>query len=147
MSRGRGRRRGRSSGSGPRLVPAGCRVRRREAGAGSVLVLAAVGVLVVVLAGALLVVAAARDAHRARSAADLGALAAARGTVAGRPPDCAAAARIAAGVGAALRGCRALHDGSVVVAVGVHLRWARGWAGLPTEVGGTARAGPQGLTS
>jgi secretion/DNA translocation related TadE-like protein len=147
MSPGRWRGRGRGGGRRPRPEAAGCRVRRREAGAGSVLALAAIGVLVVVLAGALPVVAAARDAHRARSAADLGALAAARGTVAGRPPDCAAAARIAAGVGAALRGCRALHDGSVVVAVGVHLRWARGWAGLPAEVGGTARAGPQGLTS
>lgn len=117
--------------------------RHAERGAGSVLVLAAAGVVATVLAGALVVVAAVRDAHRARSAADLGALAAARGPAAGSAADCAAAAAVGHAVGAVLEACRELGDGSVLVVVAMPARWPAGWPGLPAEVIGTARAGPE----
>ncbi len=118
---------------------------RSERGAGSVLVLAVTAAVAVVLAGSLVVVAAVRDAHRARSAADLGALAAARGPAVGGAADCGAAAAVTAAGGAGLRECRAVADGSVLVVVGVPARWAAGLPGLPGEVTGRARAGPESL--
>jgi secretion/DNA translocation related TadE-like protein len=137
------------AGASPVVGPAvrgARRVRlRREQGSGAVLVLGAVACVVVVLAGALVVTAAVRDAHRARSAADLGALAAAAGPAAGGAADCAAAAVVTSAGGARLRGCRALADGSVLVVVGVPVDWAVGWPGLPEEVTGAARAGPESL--
>lgn len=113
-----------------------------ERGSGSVLVLAAVAVVAVVLAGCLTVVAAVRDVHRARSAADLGALAAARHSAHGAGADCAAAGAVGAAVGAALGECRELSDGSVLVVMTVPARWPAGWPGLPGRVEGAARAGP-----
>ncbi len=141
-------------GPPPRTAPTGTAARRpagvrpgcsgrREAGAGSVLVLAAAAVVCLVLAGALVVVAAVRDAHRARGAADLGALAAARGSAAGEGADCAAAAAVGLAAGATLTECRELGDGSVLVVVTVPAPWAAGWPGLPVVVTGTARAGPE----
>ena len=120
---------------------AGSATRRDEVGAGTVLVLAALGAVVVVLAGALMLVAAVRDAHRARSAADLAALAAASGPAAGEPPDCAAAAQVARAMGASVRECGAQADGSVTVRVGVRISWPARWPGLPDVVTGSARAG------
>ena len=119
--------------------------RRREAGAGSVLVLAAAAVVCVLLAGGLVVVAAVRDVHRARGAADLGALAAARGSAAGEGADCSAAAAVGLATGATLTECRELGDGSVLVVVTVPAAWAAGWPGLPAVVTGRARAGPYGV--
>ncbi len=113
-----------------------------ERGSGSVLVLAAVAVVAVALAGCLTVVAAVRDLHRARSAADLGALAAARGSADGAGADCVAARAVGAAVGAALGACRELPDGSVLVVMTLPARWPAGWPGLPGHVEGAARAGP-----
>jgi len=104
-----------------------------------------IAAVAVVLAGSLVVVVAVRDAHRARSAADLGALAAARGPAVGGAADCSAAAAVTAAGGAELRECRALADRSVLVVVGVPARWAAGLPGLPREVTGVARAGPESL--
>jgi secretion/DNA translocation related TadE-like protein len=129
----------------PAVLAPACSRPRCERGAGSVLVLAVTAAVAVVLAGSLVVVAAVRDAHRARSAADLGALAAARGPAVGGAADCGAAAAVTAAGGAELRECRALADGSVLVEVGVPSRWAAGLPGLPREVTGLARAGPQSL--
>ena len=116
---------------------------RGERGAGSVLVLGVVGAVVAVLAGALVVVAGLRDVHRARSAADLAALAAGRPLTSGGTADCVAAARVAAGNGGALTLCLELPDGTVLVEVGVATSWPHGWTGLPDSLSGTARAGPE----
>lgn len=115
---------------------------RSERGAGSVLVLGVVGAVVTVLAGTLVVVAGLRDVHRARSAADLAALAAGRPLTSGGTADCVGAARVAAVNGGALSICRELPDGTVVVEVGVDTSWPLGWTGLPDSLSGTARAGP-----
>jgi secretion/DNA translocation related TadE-like protein len=115
---------------------------RGERGAGSVLVLGAMGAVVTVLGGGLVAAAGLRDVHLARAAADLAALAAARSLTSGGAADCAAAARVAAANGGALTWCRGLPDGTVVVRVGVAASWPRGWTGLPGSLSGTARAGP-----
>lgn len=123
-------------------VLTGRRAPHPERGSGSVLVLGAVLVVTVVLAGALVVLAAVRDAHRARAAADLAALAAALPRAVGGPADCRRAATVAAVAGAALVECRPLPDGSVRVRTRIAVRWPAGWPGLPPAVEGRARAGP-----
>lgn len=112
-----------------------------ERGSATVLTVGAVAVVVMVLTGAMVVSGVVRDVHRAGSAADLAALAAAGPVASGEGTDCQAAASIAAANGAVLTECAAEPDGSVVVAVSVGRRWAVGWAGLPAQVSGRARAG------
>ncbi len=115
---------------------------RREEGGASVLVVAASGAVVAVLAGALAVTATVRDVHRARAAADLAALAAAAGTADGGSVDCASANAVAARNGATLAACGALsrrvgrRRGLVPV---VRSGPASAW--LPREVSARARAG------
>jgi secretion/DNA translocation related TadE-like protein len=108
-----------------------------ERGAATLLVLAMAGILVF-LAVALVEVAAAFVAHRsAQSAADLAALAGARGLVEGRD-GCATAAEIAAANHAHVTSC--LVSGSAVE-VAVEVAGPR-WLGRPTSLVGRARAGP-----
>jgi secretion/DNA translocation related TadE-like protein len=115
---------------------------RRERGGASVLVVAAAGAVVAVLAGSLAVVATVRDVHRARAAADLAALAAAAGTAGGGSVDCASANAVAGRNGSILAACGSLADGSAVVTVSVPvLRSGPASAWLPREVTARARAG------
>lgn len=115
----------------------------RERGSGSVLALAGVGAIAVLLAAALQLAGVVAAAHRARAAADLGALAGAEAVQAGagQGAACAAAARIAEANGAAQEGCLVAVDGSVFVTTEESLP-----PGLATFAGGTvrgtARAGP-----
>lgn len=123
------------------------RSRATEQGSGTVLVLAGCAVLVLVLVVVSAGIGLIADVHRARSAADLAALAAAAPLLAGAPPDCTTAARIAAANGARLASCAALADGSVLVDVEVLVRGAGvvtvagGW---PAVVSGRARSGVSG---
>lgn len=115
---------------------------RREDGGASVLVVAASGAVVAVLAGALAVTATVRDVHRARAAADLAALAAAAGHGDGGSVDCASAHAVAARNGATLAACGPRADGSAVVTVVVPVvRSGPASAWLPREVSARARAG------
>ena len=113
----------------------------RERGSATVWVLALAGVLAVVGAAAVLVAAAVTARHRAGSAADLAALAAAGRAVLGDPDACAVAARVAGGNGARLATCRVGDDAVVAVTVVVPVRL--GPLGL-YEATGRARAGPVG---
>ncbi|MBD3784348.1 MAG: flp pilus-assembly TadE/G-like family protein [Micrococcales bacterium] len=114
---------------------------RPEEGSGSVLVVGALGALVAVLAGALVLAGAVRDVHRAQGAADLAALAAARPLVVGGAPDCGVAAEVAGANGAVLERCSVLADGSVVVEVVVRRSGAVRWPGVPDDAVSRARAG------
>jgi secretion/DNA translocation related TadE-like protein len=111
---------------------------RDDRGSGTVLVLALSTVLVMVgmLLAALAAVGVAR--HRAASAADLAALAAADRALVGERAACAAAARAARAVGADLEACRLTGDIADVVAV-VQPPGAIGRLGAAR---GVARAGP-----
>lgn len=123
------------------------RTGRRPSGAGSdrgsatVLTVGAVAAVVLVLAGVLVVSGVVRDVHRARTAADLAALAAAGPLSSGGGADCELAVSVAAANGAVLTGCAVGADGSVLVSASVDRRWAPGWEGLPATVSGRARAG------
>jgi secretion/DNA translocation related TadE-like protein len=111
--------------------------RRGERGSATLLVVAMAGVLVL-LGAALAVVAAMVVDHRtAQAAADLAALAGARGAGAGGDA-CAAAARVAAADGARLTGCVVTgRDVEVQVEVpGPH------WLGQIADLGARSRAGP-----
>ena len=118
----------------------GSAVVRSERGSASVLVVGAVGTVVMVLSGVLVVVGAVRDLHRVQAAADLAALAAAGGASGGGRPDCVAAVGVADSNGAGLTLCSTEPDGSVVVTAVVHRYGPRGW-GLPRTISSTARAG------
>lgn len=118
-----------------------------EQGSGALLVLACGATLTLALVFASLLAGVVRDAHRARSAADLAALAA----VAGGPglgdaasSSCANAARIASLNDARMSSCSVLADGSVLVAVEVDVS-ASGLLAhigvLPDVVSSRARAG------
>ncbi|MBT9257773.1 hypothetical protein KMZ32_10900 [Phycicoccus sp. MAQZ13P-2] len=107
----------------------------------TVLVVGAAGAVVAVATGGLVLAGVATDVHRARAAADLGALAAAGPLVGGGPPDCTAAADVATRNGARLVACGTGEDGSVVVRVSVPLGVV-GRPGVPSVVDATARAGP-----
>ncbi len=114
---------------------------RRDRGSGTLLVVGAVGVVLALVVGALGVVAAVVASHRAQSAADLAALAAAGALVRGEPPAaaCALAGRIAGRGGAGVVSCRTGDDLSVEVLVRVV-------AAVP-QVGAAvarSRAGPAG---
>ncbi|MDP3711680.1 MAG: pilus assembly protein TadG-related protein [Mycobacteriales bacterium] len=111
---------------------------RGDRGSGTVLVLCLAMVLTgttVVLAG---LGAAAVARHRAASAADLAALAAADRVLDGETAACAAARRAGDAVGARVRACRL--DGDRVTVV-VEVRPAGALAGLGSAAA-TARAGP-----
>ncbi len=113
---------------------------RIERGSASVVVVGAVGTVVLVLSGVLVVVGAVRDLHRVQAAADLAALAAAGGVSRDARPDCPAAMGVAEANGARLTLCTTEPDGSVVVTAAVHRHGPRGW-GLPRTISSTARAG------
>ncbi|WP_104526331.1 Rv3654c family TadE-like protein [Blastococcus atacamensis] len=112
---------------------------RDERGSATVWVLILSAVLVAVAAAAVLVGLGMGARHRAATAADLAALAAAGRAVVGDPDPCAAAAGIAAANGAELVGCR-LEPGAVV-SVQVSVTVSLGRLGLHDSIG-RARAGP-----
>jgi len=114
---------------------------RAEGGSATVLTVAAIGAVVVVLAGVLVVAATVRDVHRARAAADLAALAAAATLASGGAVDCGVGASVAAANGGVLSQCASRADGSVMVTVDVERRWPVGWARLPAQASARARAG------
>ena len=111
----------------------------RERGSATVWVLALAGVLAVVGAAAVLVAGAVTARHRAGSAADLSALAAAGRAVTGNSDACAVAAEVARGNGARLATCTVEEGAVVAVTVAVPVRL--GPLGL-FEATGRARAGP-----
>ncbi|WP_156971385.1 Rv3654c family TadE-like protein [Knoellia sinensis] len=118
---------------------------RGERGAGSVLVLAATGVLVSGAVAGLLVGSAAAAAHYARTAADLAALAAAGALQAGEVDPCARAGAVARDNGADLVHC-SLGVGETVT-VGARRAVALGWPGIPDHAVASAKAGPAGQVS
>ena len=119
--------------------------RRDERGSGTVLVAAAMAVLLVLGIAGLQVGAAASAAHRARSAADLSALAAASALQEGRADPCGRAGLLAGRSSARVVDCRLGPDDSVVVRVTTDLDLM--WPGLPRTATASARAGPDGTQS
>ncbi|MFC7490030.1 MULTISPECIES: Rv3654c family TadE-like protein [unclassified Knoellia] len=112
---------------------------RDESGSGTVLVVAAMGVLLVLVIAALHLGAAATAAHRARTAADLAALAGAATLQDGDASPCARAAQVAGRNRARLVACALVGESvSVRVATAVPARWP----GVPDEALASARAGP-----
>lgn len=109
---------------------------RSDQGSGTVLVVAAVSVVLTVTMAALVLGSAVVGSHRARSAADLGALAGARSAQSGSPgtKPCAEAARVARANGATVSSC-SLVGVDVWLAVTVPA-WPTGSASA------RARAGP-----
>ena len=116
-------------------------MRRDDRGSGSLLVLALTGVLLLVAMVLATLAAVAVTRHRAASAADLAALAAADRALAGEQVACAAAARAATAAGAVLRLCRVTGEEADVVTA-VRPPAALGRLG---EAHGVARAGPARL--
>ena len=112
---------------------------RRDRGSATVVVLAAVAVVLAMTVGALSVVSAVVAAHRAQAAADLAALAAAAMFVHGEPSGaaCGRGADVAARNGGRLAACRTWPDLSVELVVQVEARMAR--VGTATA---RSRAGP-----
>lgn len=113
-----------------------------EAGSATVLTLGAIGGIVLVLAGVLVVDSTVRDVHRARGAADLAALAASVAVATGGGVDCRVGASVAAANGAVLARCTPGPEGSVLVTAEVARRWPPGWGWLPATATAQARAGP-----
>ena len=110
-----------------------------ERGSATVWVVALAGVLAVIGVAAVLVGTAVVGRHRATTAADLAALAAAERAVRGDAGACAVAGEVAAANGAGLTACT-VGDGAVVeVAVAVPVRL--GPLGV-SRAGARARAGP-----
>jgi len=113
-----------------------------ERGSATVLMLAAVGVLLLVGVGGLAVSSAVAAMHRARAAADLGALAAAGALARGLPGQeaCAAGLRVVRANAASAQACRPAGDGSVTVVAtapaGLRL------SGLAWTARAVGRAGP-----
>ena len=115
------------------------RLRSDERGSATVWVIALSAVLAVIGTAAVLVGAATVARHRATSAADLAALAAAGRAVVGDPDACAAAADLAQANSAELTACTV--GGDAVVEVSVSVPVQLGPLG-PLEATGRARAGP-----
>jgi len=109
-----------------------------DAGVATVWAAGAVAVLLVVLLGALHLGSAVVARHRAESAADLAALAAAARAVEGEDRACAAARAVAVRVGADVLGCR-LDGWDVLVEAAAPLPFGLSDTGTAT---GRARAGP-----
>jgi len=112
--------------------------RRDQRGSGSLLVLAAVAVLVLAGAAAVLWTAVSAGRHRVAAAADLSALSAAQALQAGDPDPCRAAVRIALSHRADVASCQVDRETVEVVAA---VRLDFGSLGQPT-IKATARAGP-----
>ncbi|HWC24835.1 MAG TPA: Rv3654c family TadE-like protein [Flexivirga sp.] len=119
-------------------------MRRRassERGSATVLVVMAIGVVLLCLAGALALLSAVQASHRARAAADLAALAGAQvlvgGGVGGAGSPCDVAAGVAARNGAALIECSIAGDDLTV-----RVATRAGWPGLG-RAQARARAGPE----
>lgn len=113
---------------------------RGEQGSGTVLVVAATGVLLVLTLAGLQLGAAATAAHRARTAADLSALAGATALQEGSGEACTVVAVVAGRNGAKLMACSLGAEESVAVrvSIGVSIRWP----GVPDHAVASARAGP-----
>ncbi len=112
-----------------------------ETGAGTVLALAAIGVVLVLIMAGLQLGSTAVTAHRARSSADLAALAGASALQQGRGSPCAVSDAVARRNGTRLVACTVGRDQSVVVRVVCPLPLT--WPGLPDQAEVSARAGPQ----
>ncbi|WP_205730150.1 Rv3654c family TadE-like protein [Blastococcus sp. TF02-8] len=112
---------------------------RDERGSATVWVLALSAVLVLVAAAAVVVGLGMATRHRAGSAADLAALAAASAAVTGDPDPCARAGEVAEANGGHLSACH-VEPGSVV-AVQVQVALSLGRLGTHSAVA-RARAGP-----
>jgi secretion/DNA translocation related TadE-like protein len=124
---------------------------RRRGGDGGAMTVALAGVIaaaLLVLCGGMCLAAATVAAHRARAAADLGALAAARvlqrGGAAGEA--CARGATVAALNAARVRDCRAGADGTVVLMTSSPVGLSLPGLGR-LQARGQARAGPSGPLS
>src|SRR6476646_1525875 len=111
--------------------------RGREAGGVTLVVMAGVGVALVLLVGGLALSSAVVATHRARAAADLGALAAAQALQGGAAPAaaCAVAASVTARNGARPQGCAVAGGGVVTVGAMAPVGFA-----LPGTVAGTTTA-------
>ena len=113
-----------------------------ERGSGTVVVLGVCGVLVVLLGAVSVLGGVVAGVHRARSAADLAALAAVAPMLTGAAPDCEASAGLAALNGARESSCVVLGDGSVLVVVQVSVQGEGLFAHVvPEVVSATARSG------
>ena len=117
--------------------------RRGDSGAATVLVLAALGVLLVVLIAGLALGSAVVATHRARSAADLAALAAAQALQRGVDPTAASASgvSVASRNGAESARCAVGQDGSVTCRAVARPSFILPGTGRRTTTA-TARAGP-----
>ena len=115
---------------------------RPERGSGTVLTVGGMGVVLVLTAAGLHLGAAAAAAHRARSAADLSALAAASAVQSGVDDPCTLAAVVARRNGARLAGCDVA--GGERVRVHVVTGVALSWPGVPRDATASALAGPPG---
>lgn len=127
-----------------RLMSFGVRAaeRRRERGSGTVLAVAAIGVLLVLTTAGLQLGAAATAAHRARSAADLAALAGASAIQQGGVDACAQASAVAGRNEAQVLECSLGVGESVSVRVSTVVSGR--WPGVPDRAVASARAGPAG---
>lgn len=112
---------------------------RRERGSGTVLAVAAIGVLLIVAMAGLHLGAAATAAHRAGTAADLAALAGATTVQQGGISPCDRAGQVAGRNRARLVTC-SLSGESVSVRVSTVV--ATRWPGVPDRAIASARAGP-----
>ncbi len=112
----------------------------RERGSGTVLAVAAIGVLLVMTTAGLQLGAAATAAHRARTAADLAALAGASALQAGQADACARAAVVAQRNGAQVIDCTLGANEALSVKVATEV--ATHWPGVPDRALASARAGP-----
>lgn len=126
----------------------GCRT---DEGSATILVVAGLGVLTMLLLSGLVVAAAVTASHRARSAADLGALAGALAIQAGLPPGeaCARAAVVVARNGGRVLSCDVQDGGAVMVATAAPVTGAArlihsvGWPGsVPLMARARSKAGP-----
>ncbi|KGN38102.1 Rv3654c family TadE-like protein [Knoellia subterranea] len=114
-----------------------------ERGSGSVLVVAAIGILLVLVLAGMQIGVAGAAAHRARGAADLAALAGAGAQQQGADP-CAVAERVARSNGAELVSCAPGSADSLRVRVSCPLSVS--WPGVPATAVASARAGPSDAT-
>ena len=109
----------------------------------TVVVVAAIGAALILLVGGLALSSAVIATHRARAAADLGALAAAQAIQRGVDPRtaCAVGASVTARNGARPSGCIVAGDGSVTTGATTRASFGLPGAGEGTTTA-TARAGP-----
>lgn len=117
-----------------------------DRGSATLLVVAAVAVLVTMGAGLAVVIALVAAHRQAQSAADLAALAGARGAALGTA-GCATARRVAAANGARVTACVVTRTGlGSVVDLSVEVSGPR-WLGQSADLGARSRAGPAGAGS